>query len=241
MLSGAPLSVLPLSTLPTAAGGATNTPINPGVGQIVITGYAPTIGQSRSVEPGVGQIAITGYAPDIGQSHSVEPSTGQIVITGYAPDIAQSVSGNVVPGVGNIVITGYAPTIAQSGGQSGWRRLLIAQIQEEALQLDTERRKFEEKGAQKIVAESEAALRAFEIAQQLEAIDSTVPDTVHPRLVKTGRTKRRVVAPWLLEMPPEFRAWYVESLPQLVAAEKRKLLKDDEDEDEVIEMLLMLH
>ncbi|MFZ2541122.1 MAG: hypothetical protein WAW75_05030 [Gallionella sp.] len=74
-------------------GGATSsgTEVVPGVGNIVITGYAPTIGQTRSAEPGVGSITITGYAPTVAQSahKSVTPDVGGITITGYAPTVTQ--------------------------------------------------------------------------------------------------------------------------------------------------------
>ena len=45
--------------------------ISPGVGSIVITGYAPTVTQvnaSPNLVPGSGTITITGYAPTVAQS-----------------------------------------------------------------------------------------------------------------------------------------------------------------------------
>ena len=95
----------------TSAGG-TNTPVDPGVGNIVITGYAPAVDQTRSAEPGVGNITITGYAPTVSQGLFASPGVGNIVITGYAPGVDQTRSAE--PGAGNVVITGYAPTVTQA-------------------------------------------------------------------------------------------------------------------------------
>lgn len=98
----------------------TDTPVNPGVGTIAITGYAPSIAQTanQAVAPGVGNIVITGYAPTISQPQAVNPGVGSLVITGYAPTVTQNVDVPVNPGVGTIAITGYAPTVAQSANQS---------------------------------------------------------------------------------------------------------------------------
>lgn len=91
MLGFDALSETPLSTLQTAAGGVTDTPVSPGAGSIAITGYAPTVDQSHSANPGVGSIQITGYAPTVAQSahQSILPGVGSIAITGYAPTVTQ--------------------------------------------------------------------------------------------------------------------------------------------------------
>lgn len=103
-----------------SAGGGTDTPVNPGVGTIAITGYAPSIAQTanQAVAPDVGNIVITGYAPTISQPQAVNPGVGSLVITGYAPTVTQNVDVPVNPGVGTIAITGYAPTVAQTANQS---------------------------------------------------------------------------------------------------------------------------
>lgn len=101
-----------------AAGGGTNTPVNPGVGAIALTGYAPTLAQTANVAlvPGAGSLAITGYAPSIAQPHAVAPGAGSIALTGYAPSVTQPHA--VAPGVGSLAITGYAPTLAQTANQA---------------------------------------------------------------------------------------------------------------------------
>jgi hypothetical protein len=97
-----------------------NQSILPGAGSVAITGYAPTVTQSGSlaVAPGVGSVTLTGYAPTVAQSGNlaVSPSAGTVALTGYAPAVAQTVNQAVAPGVGSIGITGYAPTVAQSSG-----------------------------------------------------------------------------------------------------------------------------
>lgn len=54
------------------AGVAGSQSVNPGVGSLTITGYAPTVSQSggsnTAVNPGVGSLAITGYAPTVAQT-----------------------------------------------------------------------------------------------------------------------------------------------------------------------------
>jgi len=103
-----------------SAGGGTDTPVNPAVGSIAITGYAPTLGQTanQAIAPNVGNITITGYAPSISQPLAVNPAVGSLAITGYAPTVTQNVDFPVNPGVGTIAITGYAPTVSQTANQS---------------------------------------------------------------------------------------------------------------------------
>lgn len=92
--------------------------VAPSVGSITITGYAPTVAQTvnRAVSPAVGSIVITGYAPTIAQPKTVRPGVGSISITGYAPSVARTANQAVAPGVGSITITGYAPTVSRTTG-----------------------------------------------------------------------------------------------------------------------------
>ena len=93
---------------------ASGTAVNPGVGSVALTGYAPSISQPHGTAPGVGSIALTGYAPTIAQPHGAAPGVKAIVLTGYAPTIAQP--HGVAPGVGAISFTGYAPAVTQGAG-----------------------------------------------------------------------------------------------------------------------------
>jgi hypothetical protein len=59
-----------LATAPSLAQTA-NQAVAPGVGSVVLTGYAPTVAQasaSTSIDVGAGVLTITGYAPDVVQS-----------------------------------------------------------------------------------------------------------------------------------------------------------------------------
>jgi hypothetical protein len=89
-----------------------DTPVNPGVGSLVITGYAPTIAQPQTAAPGAGTITLTGFAPAVVQNAQVNPGVGSLVLTGYAPTIAQPQTAS--PGVGTITLTGYAPAVVQN-------------------------------------------------------------------------------------------------------------------------------
>jgi hypothetical protein len=81
-----------VTNLDPSTGGVTNTGVFPGAGSFTLTGYAPTVGQTRTVNPGVGTINLVGYAPTVAQSdhHSVSPGAGTLTLTGYAPTVAQN-------------------------------------------------------------------------------------------------------------------------------------------------------
>jgi hypothetical protein len=98
-----------------AAAGGTNTPINPGVGTLALTGYSPVVAQSanQSLTPGAGSIAISGYAPTIAQPKNIAAGVGVLTLAGYAPSIAQSANQSASPAIGSLAISGYAPAISQ--------------------------------------------------------------------------------------------------------------------------------
>jgi hypothetical protein len=106
--------------IPSAGGGAINTPVNPDVGTISISGYAPTVTRTAhtSISPAVGSISLVGYAPEVQQlaGSIISPGAGTINITGYAPAITKTANLEIVPGVGGLVLTGYAPTVNQAAG-----------------------------------------------------------------------------------------------------------------------------
>lgn len=103
-----------------AAGGATDTPVNPAVGTVAITGYAPTLAQTanQALTPVVGSVGITGYAPTILQPQAITAGAGTITLTGYAPTVTQGITTSIVPAVGSLALTGYAPSVAQSVNQA---------------------------------------------------------------------------------------------------------------------------
>jgi len=89
-----------------------NTPIDPDVGLLTITGYAPVVSQPKSADPDVGVLTITGFAPTIEQTHQALPDVGLLTLQGFAPTIAQSTNGQ--PQTGIIALLGLAPTVTQS-------------------------------------------------------------------------------------------------------------------------------
>lgn len=116
--------------------GATNTNIQPSVGSLALTGYAPTVTRtaSASITPSVGALALTGIAstltltlpaPDSGSiaftgyaptvtvtnTQTRQPSAGAMSFTGYAPTVTNTSSRNVTPLVGSLSFVGYAPTV----------------------------------------------------------------------------------------------------------------------------------
>lgn len=142
----------------------TDTPVNPAVGTVVLTGYAPTIIQPQAVAPGAGSLSITGYAPTVSQAagqnvtpaagmlslsgfapavtqtgnQTVLPAAGPLAVTGYAPTITQaSPSPNVAPSAGSIVIAGYEPTVIQSGGAGRPRRKFQVETSRGIVEVDT--------------------------------------------------------------------------------------------------------
>lgn len=99
-----------------ASGGSTDTPVNPGVGSIALTGYAPTLAQTanQAIAPGAGSTSITGYAPTIAQPIAVAPAAGALALTGYAPTLAQTANQALTAGTGTVALTGYAPTVSRT-------------------------------------------------------------------------------------------------------------------------------
>lgn len=83
--------------------------VNPDLGALTLTGFAPAIGLPVTAAPGVGALTLTGFAPTVGLPVTVNPATGALTLTGFAPTIGLPVT--VAPGLGQLVLTGFAPTI----------------------------------------------------------------------------------------------------------------------------------
>jgi hypothetical protein len=105
-----------------ATGGATDTPVNPGVGVVALTGYAPTVDQTadQSAAPDAGSLLITGHVPVVTQSSgaTASPGVGSVALSGYAPSIAQTANQEALPNAGALVITGYAPAVTQASASN---------------------------------------------------------------------------------------------------------------------------
>lgn len=89
-----------------------NTPIDPDVGLLTITGFAPTVTQPKSADPDVGALTITGFAPTVVQTHQALPDVGLLTLQGFAPAVTQSTNGQ--PGPGILTLLGLAPAVTQS-------------------------------------------------------------------------------------------------------------------------------
>ena len=63
--------------------------VNPSVGQVIVTGFAPaiTVTNNKRVAPSVGAVTVTGFAPTVTvtQNFLAQPQTGTIGITGNSP------------------------------------------------------------------------------------------------------------------------------------------------------------
>ena len=115
MLGFNALSEAPLSTLPDAGGG-TSVTVTPGVGSLVLTGFAPTVSatQSQTVTPGVGSLTLTGFAPDVsaGTNATASPGAGSLTLTGLAPTVSATSNVTVTPGFQALTLTGFAPAVS---------------------------------------------------------------------------------------------------------------------------------
>ncbi len=122
-----------------------NTPVDPGVGSLTLTGAAPVVAQPRVSNPGVGALTLVGGAPTIARTHHALPGVGSLTLLGDPPAIARDTNGDPEPGlitlVGDppvltfsdntlillpspnaILFTGPAPSITQTSGA----RLVVA-------------------------------------------------------------------------------------------------------------------
>lgn len=84
--------------------------VTPGLGQLTLAGFAPTIGLPVTVVPGLGQLVFTGLAPTLSTGPAVRPGLGQLTLTGFAPTLG--LPRTITPGLGQLTFTGFAPTIA---------------------------------------------------------------------------------------------------------------------------------
>jgi hypothetical protein len=93
-----------------------NTPIDPDVGLLTITGFAPVTAQPKAANPGVGALTITGFAPTLVQTHQALPGVGLLDLEGFGPVITQSDNGS--PQTGLLTLQGLAPSVTLSENSS---------------------------------------------------------------------------------------------------------------------------
>lgn len=86
-----------------------DTPVNPGVGSLALSGPVPLIAQPKVVLPGVGALTLSGPIPLVAQPEDALPGAGALSFTGPAPLIEQT--HQALPGVGSLTLFGGPPTI----------------------------------------------------------------------------------------------------------------------------------
>lgn len=100
-------------TVPTEAqptsGEAEPIEVEPGAGDLVVTGAAPLIIGQQIAEPSAGALVITGSAPGVVTTGEAYPLTGSLVITGQAPEIFNGIY--ALPSPGHLVVTSGAPEV----------------------------------------------------------------------------------------------------------------------------------
>ena len=102
----APIVGTPTFTVASVAAAVT---VTPGLGDLQLTGFLPTIGTPVTARPGVGAATLTGFGPTIGLPVTARPGVGAATLTGFGPTIGLPVTAR--PGVGAATLTGFGPTI----------------------------------------------------------------------------------------------------------------------------------
>lgn len=92
--------------------------VTPGVGDLTLTGFAPTVVASnhKNVSPGLGEITFTGFAPTVAVSDNknILADVGSLTLTGFGPTVSVTSNLNVSPGVGDLTLEGFNPTVTAS-------------------------------------------------------------------------------------------------------------------------------
>jgi hypothetical protein len=86
---------------------------DPGVGQLTLTGFAPTATTSdhQTATPGLGDLTLTGFAPTATIGVIAASGLGALTIEGFAPTVTASDHQAATPGTGEIALAGFAPTV----------------------------------------------------------------------------------------------------------------------------------
>ena len=99
---------------PTVTVPASNTDVLPNVGTLSLTGYSATVSQPHDTFPPAGSLSLSGYAPVTDQTRSAAPNVGSLVLSGYAPTVSASAGISANPATGSLVLSGYAPSVVSS-------------------------------------------------------------------------------------------------------------------------------
>lgn len=88
-----------------------DTPVDPGVGALTLTGASPSVAQPRFANPGAGSLTLSGPAPVVAQPRFANPGVGVITLAGSAPLVEQT--HRALPGVGALTLLGAAPAVVR--------------------------------------------------------------------------------------------------------------------------------
>ena len=218
------------------ASSSTDTPVNPGVGALTITGFAPTLAQTanQGIAPSAGSIVITGFAPAIAQtaSQSIAPAHGAIAITGFAPTVTQEApSPNLSPGPGTLTIVGYAPTVSQTGQQASGGFFEIPQVRRHrSVKEERERLGIIPREVKQVI---KAIARASVVA---EKTDTQAESILARRLEQQDIEAKAKYAEFMRQERERLRT---QAIARALQIKRRQKQLADEEDDREAEMLLM--
>jgi hypothetical protein len=117
-------------------GGGGGTSVSTNVGQLILTGFAPTINATNNqnvlsgvgaltlngfapviaskINTGLGQLTLNGFSPSINISVVASTQTGQAILTGFVPTVVATANITLNIGLGQLTLSGFAPTVAVS-------------------------------------------------------------------------------------------------------------------------------
>lgn len=98
----------PFANETVSAGGGAVT-VDTGVGQLTVTGNAPTADTKRDITTAAGVLTITGNAPTVSTALNVQTQVGELTVTGNAP--AADTRRDVTTIAGQLTITGNVPVV----------------------------------------------------------------------------------------------------------------------------------
>lgn len=89
-----------------------------GLGEVTITGFAPTVVATdhKNVLAGLGEISLTGFAPTVSvtDNKNVQADTGAVSLTGFEPTVSVTSNLNITTDTGGLTLTGFEPTVIAS-------------------------------------------------------------------------------------------------------------------------------
>ena len=157
-----------------------------------------------------------------------------------------SIQSRIAKGFGfgpvSVATFGFYP--ANQEASSGWRRMMLTELQEESLKQDELRKMREEtidapaaeqKKLKKVVPKDIPPSKPKKVLVELEKAVLDVHE--RPVIAKAPEQASPELAPWLAYMTAEFRSWYLHSLQSSDKVAAKAQL--DAENDEIITLLLL--